>query len=69
MDSHFTYATREELWRLQNEMKSVYAVQAEHSERLLRLERRQDDDTRVKSVWGGSSPFPGILNGTPQQGW
>ncbi|KAI4134634.1 MAG: hypothetical protein LQ347_001359 [Umbilicaria vellea] len=48
-------------------MKNVYATQAEHSDRLLRLERRQDDDARVRSVWGNSSPFPSILSGTPQQ--
>ncbi|MCJ1486464.1 hypothetical protein MMC06_006641 [Schaereria dolodes] len=49
-------------------MKTVYATQAEHSERLSRLERRQDDDSRMRSVWGNSSPFPSILSGTPQQG-
>lgn len=49
-------------------MKNLYATQAEHSDRLSRLERRYDEDARVKSVWGSGSPFPGILNGTPQQG-
>ena len=68
MDGQFGLASREDFWRLQNEMKNVYATQAEHSDRLNRLERRYDDDARVKSVWGSSSPFPGILNGTPQQG-
>ncbi|KAG6999394.1 hypothetical protein G7Y79_00035g070660 [Physcia stellaris] len=68
MDSQLGLASKEDLWRLQNEMKNVYATQAEHSDRLARLERRQDDDTRMKSVWGTQSPFPGILGGTPQQG-
>ena len=68
MDSQLGLASKEDLWRLQNEMKNVYATQAEHSDRLARLERRQDDDTRMKSVWGNQSPFPGILSGTPQQG-
>lgn len=68
MDGQFGLASREDLWRLQNEMKNVYATQAEHSDRLMRLERRQDDDVRVKSVWGTQSPFPSILSGTPQQG-
>ncbi|KAI9760957.1 MAG: hypothetical protein M4579_001333 [Chaenotheca gracillima] len=49
-------------------MKHVHSVQTEHSDRLLRLERRQEDDARMKSVWGTSSPFPGVLSGTPQQG-
>ena len=68
MDSQLGLASKEDLWRLQNEMKNVYATQAEHSDRLSRLERRQDDDNRMKSVWGNQSPFPGILSGTPQQG-
>ncbi|KAH0565593.1 hypothetical protein GP486_001008 [Trichoglossum hirsutum] len=42
-------------------MKNVQLVQAEHADRLLRLERRQDDDARLKSVWGTSSPFPTLL--------
>lgn len=69
MDGQFGLASREDIWRLQNEMKNVYATQAEHADRLMRLERRQDDDVRVKSVWGTQSPFPSNnLNGTPQQG-
>ena len=69
MESQLPLNSTDDIWRLQNEMKNVYAVQAEHSDRLVRLERRQDDDARLKSVWGGNqSPFPGILSGTPQQG-
>ncbi|KAI4158235.1 MAG: hypothetical protein LQ342_007646 [Letrouitia transgressa] len=61
------FASRDDIWRLQNEMKNVYATQAEHADRLMRLERRNEDDVRVKSVWGGQSPFPTTLSGTPQQ--
>ena len=68
MDTQLSFSPRDELWRLQNDMKSVFVIQAEHSDRLLRLERRNDEDTRIKSVWGSSSPFPGVLSGTPQQG-
>lgn len=68
MDPQFAFASSADIWRLQDEMKNVYATQAEQSDRLLRLERRQDDDARVRSVWGNSSPFPSILSGTPQQG-
>lgn len=68
MESHFAFASKDDLWHLQNEMKGVHGLQAEHSERLMRLERRQDEDIRMKSVWGNTSPFPGILGGTPQQG-
>ncbi|KAL9603490.1 MAG: hypothetical protein Q9219_001177 [cf. Caloplaca sp. 3 TL-2023] len=71
MDPQSQLASREDVWRLQNslqnEMKNVYATQAEHADRLARLERHHIEDTRVKSVWGSQSPFPSILNGTPQQ--
>lgn len=65
MDSHFP-AIREDLYHLQMDVKNVQLVQSDHSERLLRLERRQASDAALKSVW--SSPFPSVLNGTPQQG-
>ena len=68
MESQFSLASRDDVWRLQNDMKNVYATQAEHADRLLRLERRQEDDTRSKSPWGNQSPFPSILSGTPQNG-
>ena len=48
------------------EVKQVQFVQANHAERLLRLERRQADDAAIKSVW--NSPFPSVLGGTPQHG-
>ncbi|KAH7412984.1 hypothetical protein BKA64DRAFT_692224 [Cadophora sp. MPI-SDFR-AT-0126] len=50
------------------DVKHVQAVQINHADRLLRLERRQADDAALKSVWGPSPPFPGILSGTPQHG-
>ena len=68
MDLQFGLASRDDLWRLQNEMKNVHATQAEHADRLMRLERRPEEDARTKSPWGSQSPFPSILNGTPQQG-
>ncbi|TAQ90901.1 hypothetical protein B7494_g758 [Chlorociboria aeruginascens] len=63
MDSQFT-ATREELYHVQMDVKHVQAIQINHSDRLLRLEKRQADDAALKSVWA----FPGVLSGTPQQG-
>ncbi|KAF9637304.1 hypothetical protein BFW01_g8200 [Lasiodiplodia theobromae] len=57
----------DDLWRIHSEMLRVQQTQAEHADRLARLERRQDEDARVKSVWGGASPFPSVLGGTPQQ--
>ncbi|KAG9556562.1 UCH-domain-containing protein, partial [Aureobasidium melanogenum] len=54
-------------WRLCNDLLRLQQVQQDHTDRLLRLERRQDDDARMKSVWGATSPFPSVLSGTPQQ--
>lgn len=68
MDTQFAFASREDIWRIHEDMKHVYSVQAEHADRLMRLERRQEDDARMKSVWSTSSPFPSVLSGTPQQG-
>lgn len=55
-------------WRVQNDVARIQQVQAEHADRIARLERRQEDDARMKSVWGNQSPFPSVLSGTPQQG-
>ncbi|KAF2400683.1 hypothetical protein EJ06DRAFT_402263 [Trichodelitschia bisporula] len=61
------FTPRDDLWRFQTDVLRMQQTQQEHAERLLRLERKQEDDARMKSVWGTSSPFPGVLAGTPQQ--
>ncbi|KAJ4145340.1 hypothetical protein LMH87_004194 [Akanthomyces muscarius] len=58
--------TPEDLYNLQMELKQVQYAQTNHADRILRLEKRQTDDSTIKSVW--NSPFPGVLAGTPQQG-
>ena len=68
MDPQYGLASKDDLWRLQNEIRNVYATQAEHADRLMRLEQRQDSDNRIKSPWGSQSPYPGTINGTPQHG-
>lgn len=65
MDPRFP-VSREELYNLQMEVKQVQYTQTNHAERILRLEKRNADDSALKSVW--NSPFPGVLAGTPQQG-
>lgn len=65
MDTRFPIS-REDLYNLQMEVKQVQYTQGNHSERLLRLEKRSADDSAMKSVW--NSPFPGVLGGTPHQG-
>ena len=62
------FSPQNDIWRFQADMLRLQQTQADHAERLLRLERRQEEDARVKSVWGSSSPFPGVLSGTPQYG-
>lgn len=53
---------------MQDELTRLVQTSAEHAERITRLERKHDEDARVKSVWGNGSPFPSVLSGTPQQG-
>ncbi|KAL2221599.1 hypothetical protein M432DRAFT_182884 [Thermoascus aurantiacus ATCC 26904] len=63
MDAQYPFASREDIWRVLEEVKDLQATQIEHGERIARLERRRDDDARLKSVWGPLSPFPGTLSG------
>lgn len=62
------FTPQNDIWRIQADMLRVQQTQADHAERLLRLEKRQEEDVRIKNLWGTSSPFPGVLSGTPQQG-
>jgi ubiquitin carboxyl-terminal hydrolase 4/11/15 len=61
------FQPRDDIWRFQDEMLRVQQNQAELSDRVSRLERQREDDSRLKNVWGTSSPFPSVLGGTPQQ--
>ncbi|RAR01296.1 cysteine proteinase [Stemphylium lycopersici] len=61
------FQPRDDFWRFQSEMLRVQENQAELADRVARLERKQEDDSRLKNVWGASSPFPSVLGGTPQQ--
>lgn len=62
------FTSQNDIWRFQTDMLRVQQTQADHAERILRLEKRQEEDARIKNLWGASSPFPGVLSGTPQQG-
>ncbi|KIN07425.1 hypothetical protein OIDMADRAFT_186023 [Oidiodendron maius Zn] len=44
------------------DLKHVQAVQSNHADRLMRLEKRQADDAALKSVWGNGSLFPSVLS-------
>lgn len=65
--SSVSFTPQSEIWQLSNTLRNVQEVQQDHADRLLRLERRNDEEARVKSVWGPTSPFPGALS-TPSQG-
>ncbi|EXJ70423.1 uncharacterized protein A1O5_06491 [Cladophialophora psammophila CBS 110553] len=52
------FATRDELWRIQETLNDLSATQALHSDRIMRLEQKTPDGGRPRSLWGASSPFP-----------
>ncbi|EAW06395.1 uncharacterized protein ACLA_080790 [Aspergillus clavatus NRRL 1] len=58
MDAQYPFASRDDIWRVFEELKELHATQFEQAERIARLERRRDEDARLKSVWGPLSPFP-----------
>jgi len=62
------FQPRDDFWRIQDDMLRMHQSQQELADRVSRLERRNEDDSRLKNVWGTSSPFPSVLGGTPQQG-
>jgi hypothetical protein len=63
MDAQYPFASREDIWRVLEEVKDLYTTQIEQGERIARLERRKDEDARLKSVWGPLSPFPSAMSG------
>ena len=68
MESQLAFASRDDIWRLQESLNEISTIQGQHTERIMRLEKRRDDDTRLKSVWGPTSPFPGRLGDSGLQG-
>ncbi|KAL4878982.1 hypothetical protein BJY04DRAFT_104670 [Aspergillus karnatakaensis] len=63
MDAQYPFASRDDIWRVFEELKELHATQFEQAERIARLERRRDEDARLKSVWGPLSPFPNPVGG------
>ena len=58
MDAQYPFASRDDIWRVFQELRDVQTTQLEQSERIGQLERRRDEDARLRSVWGPLSPFP-----------
>lgn len=66
MDTRF-FVSRDEFHIVQMDVRQIHAVQTSQNERLLRLEKRHQDDSAIRSAWS-NSPFPSALVGTPQHG-
>ncbi|KAE8151138.1 hypothetical protein BDV25DRAFT_99295 [Aspergillus avenaceus] len=64
MDAQYPFASRDDIWRVFEELKELHTAQFEQAERIARLERRRDEDARLRSVWGPLSPFPTSVGGT-----
>ncbi|KAJ5737157.1 uncharacterized protein N7483_002282 [Penicillium malachiteum] len=63
MDAQYPLASRDEIWRIFEELKGLQVSQFEQAERIAQLERRRDEDARLKNLWGPSSPFPTPVGG------
>ena len=61
-----SFATKEEFWRLQDSLDELSATQGQHTDRIMRLEKKGDDGVKPKNVWGAASPFPSVLGSTHQ---
>ncbi|CEJ61104.1 hypothetical protein PMG11_09646 [Penicillium brasilianum] len=57
MDAQYPFASRDDIWRVIDELKDLHEAQAFQGDRITRLERHQDDNARMKNIWG-SSPSP-----------
>lgn len=62
MDAQYPFASRDDFWRVLDDLKELHITQIEQAERIARLERRRDEDARLKSVWGPLSPFPSSVS-------
>lgn len=64
MDAQYPFASRDDIWRVFDELKELQVAQFDQAERIARLERRRDEDARLKSVWGPQSPFLPSVGGS-----
>ncbi|KAJ5087881.1 hypothetical protein N7456_011497 [Penicillium angulare] len=62
MDAQYPLVSRDDLWRIFDDLKELHITQIEQADRIARLERRRDEDARLKSVWGPLSPFPSSVS-------
>ncbi|KAF3309613.1 hypothetical protein TWF173_010702 [Orbilia oligospora] len=52
----------DDFWKLQHEVKELKASQSAIMKRLQRVERRDEESTRIKSLWKSPSLFPAPLS-------
>lgn len=64
MDAQYPFASRDDIWRVLEELKELQVAQFDQAERLARLERRRDGEMRLKSLWSPQSPFPPSVGGS-----
>jgi hypothetical protein len=67
MDVQFVTSMRESFRAIQDEQERARLVEEEHADRLMLIEKRVDDEARMKSLWGPQTPFNAFPH-TPQQG-
>lgn len=69
MDSQYDFAPRDEFWRIFEEIHKLHAIQLDQAERIGQLERRRNEDSKLKSLWGPPifhsppDPFKGFDQG------
>ncbi|KAK6358308.1 hypothetical protein TWF730_007654 [Orbilia blumenaviensis] len=52
----------DDFWKLQHEVKELKASQSAIMKRLQRVERRDEESTRIKSLWKSPNLFPALLS-------
>ncbi|EPS38314.1 hypothetical protein H072_7996 [Dactylellina haptotyla CBS 200.50] len=52
----------DDIWKLQHEVKELKASQSAIMKRLHRIERRDEESTRMKSLWKSPNLFPTLLS-------
>ncbi|KAJ5770559.1 uncharacterized protein N7511_002610 [Penicillium nucicola] len=58
MDAQYPFASRDDIWRVFEELKDLQISNIAQGERIAQLERRRDEDARLRSPWAPTSPFP-----------
>jgi hypothetical protein len=70
MDTQNLFASRYDIWRVLDELRDLRNSQSDQGERLGRLERRRDEDVKMRNVWGPAplSPFPAATGASVSTG-